>query len=298
MKKHYLSLILAGILYGGIVPSAEFFSGRGLSLFEVAFWSSLIPGLVLALVMMRSRRYLPKRELWPLLLLFGFFGSLLGLFQWGSVILGVPIAIVALLLYTQPVWTTLFGRLFFKESITLKKVGAVVLSLLGIAILLKPWEGDPKGGAIGYGMALAGGVLLSLWIIISKLCGKRGQHPIGTAVSYSLISSLWLLALWPVLSLLTPGQAIMRFDSRFSAATWLFLLGVCVLTQAVPHLFFYTAIGHTEAQVAGVVLMLEPVSAAVVAAIAFRQPLGPGIILGGALILLADSLVVQDSESP
>lgn len=64
-------------------------------------------------------------------LVFGFFGAIARLCQFGAVVLGVRVAIVVLLLYTQPLWTIAFNKLFLQESITKRKILAMILVLVG-----------------------------------------------------------------------------------------------------------------------------------------------------------------------
>lgn len=295
MRRHHFFLILAGILYGGIVPSAEFFAQRGLSLFEIAFWSTLFPAVILfTLILKHKERWLKKEHL-TLMLLYGFIGALLALSQFGAVILGVPIAIVALLLYTQPIWTTVFSKLFFKEAVTLRKVLAVVTSFLGIIILVRPWDVGSIVSVLGLLIALFGGLLLSLWIIVGKVCENKGQHPIGTAFGYNAFSALWILILWPVASALISDQSIVRLSINFSPSIWVWILVITLLTRVLPHVLFYTAIKKAEALVVGVIIMLEPISAAIIAAVAFGQAIGLEFFIGGALILLSNYVIVHES---
>ncbi|MBU4492316.1 MAG: hypothetical protein KKD69_07635 [Euryarchaeota archaeon] len=48
-----------------------------------------------------------------------------------------------------------------------------------------------------------------------------------------------------------------------------------------------------HASIAGIVLLLEPVSAIILAAIFFTQPIGLNIISGGTLILFSNYLVIH-----
>jgi drug/metabolite transporter (DMT)-like permease len=64
----------------------------------------------------------------------------------------------------------------------------------------------------------------------------------------------------------------------------------------IPHLLFYRGFKKIEASVAGILLLLEPISASILAALFFDQPIGPDIILGGALILLSNYFVIRSGS--
>ena len=66
-----------------------------------------------------------------------------------------------------------------------------------------------------------------------------------------------------------------------------------LIAGVIPYSLFYKGVEKIEASVAGVILLLEPVSATILAAILFGQPITLNILLGGVLILLSNYLVVR-----
>ncbi len=265
-------------------------------MFEISFYSSLFPALVLLPYVLMTVGVRPRKDLLGTLILYGFVGALLFLAQWGAVVLGVPIAIVALLLYTQPIWTTLFSRMVFNEAVTGKRVAAVSLATLGIVALVKPWETESLGSLLGIVVALCAGLLLSLWIILGKICERKGQHPVASTFAFYGLSAIWLLLLLPLGSHFITAQEIVRFAMP---SLWMLalLMIAAIVTAVIATTLFYTGIQKAEAIVAGVILMLEPLSAAAIGTLFFGQHLGIETLIGGFLILAANYLLLHEQGS-
>ena len=164
MRREYWYLITAGILYGVITPGGQFLLDRGLSLYEVTFYRSLIVFLILLpVVFIGRRRLMIKRREVPFYALYGLIGGLLELLLFTGIALGVPVAITVLLLYTQPVWTIFIGRAILGESLTRVKLLSAVLGVTGMVILFGSWQTASTGSVYGIAAALASGLLLSFW---------------------------------------------------------------------------------------------------------------------------------------
>ncbi|HML94387.1 MAG TPA: DMT family transporter [Thermodesulfobacteriota bacterium] len=294
MRREYWYLILAGIFYGTIAPGGQLLLGRGLSLFETAFYRPFIVGLILLPAVLARRDLMPGRGALGPLAVYGLVGGLLELALFAGLALGVPVAIAVLLLYTQPVWTIFIGRLALGEEITGRKLVSAVLGLVGLACLLQSWEaGAGPASYIGIACGLLSGILLSLWVVLGKRISVTGQHYVTTTFGWSAFASAWLLLLLPLMKLLLPGDEFSGLAFALPAGDWLALVIVSVLGGAVPHLLFYRGLRGVPASVAGIVLLLEPASATVLAWAFLVQHIGFYTLLGGAFILLSNYIVVR-----
>jgi drug/metabolite transporter, DME family len=297
MQKEYWFIILAGILYGTITPGGQFLMERGLSLYEVTFYRSLLVFVILLPVVLIKPRYMPKGDKILFYAVYGLIGGLLELLLFSGLALGVPVALTVLLLYTQPVWTIFIGRLVLGEKITFVKLGSVFLGLAGMAILLKSWETGGVGSSAGVAAALAAGVLLSLWVILGKRSAMLDQHYITTTFGWSGFASLWLLLLLPLFSRLVSDKGLVNLSLSLTRANWIYLAAFALLGGAIPHLLFYRSLERISASVAGIILLLEPVSATVIAWILLSQRIGLYILLGGVFILLSNYLVIRSERN-
>jgi drug/metabolite transporter (DMT)-like permease len=296
MEKEYWFVLIAAILYGTIIAGGHFFVNLGLSLFEISLYRVLFISLALLPVVLIKRALLIKKRMLFFFIIYGLIGAFLELFQFGGIALGVPVAVVALLIYSQPIWTILFGRLILNEKITLRKFSAVFVAISGVILILKSWDIQSPQSLLGIISSLLGGVFLSLWIIWGRISGTSNQHYVTTTFGWTGFSVLWLLLLWPVVNIFITEPSVIRISTNFQLIYWLYLAIFAFIGGVIPHLFFYRGIQKVQAGVAGIILLLEPVSATLLASIFFNQTIGINIIIGGVLILISNYLVIHKQQ--
>ncbi|MBS3143049.1 EamA family transporter [Candidatus Woesearchaeota archaeon] len=187
-KLAYSYIVIMGILSGFVIFSGRFFLDRGLSLLEVGFLPNLVALIVLAPLLF----WMPmKRKLLWWYVLYGVIGCALVLAQFSPLVFGVPVALLVLLLYTQPLWTLLINYFFLKQPITRYDVFACVLVLLGVVFLVNPF--NITVSFLGAIIALSGGILLSFWVLLGSALSKKGSPPVATKFGELFFSLLFLL---------------------------------------------------------------------------------------------------------
>ncbi|MHB8566261.1 MAG: DMT family transporter [Nitrososphaerales archaeon] len=288
----------AGILYGTVTVGASLLTKNGLTALEISFFFLFLSILPLGLVVALTREgFLGRvRSSSRYLALYAGANTFLVLSQFSSISLGLSPAITALLLYTQPVWTVIFGRIFFNDTIDRSRIGVILLALAGIALITNPVL--PTGGPLNVkvivseGLALTGGIFLAIWIILGKK-GRLGafKDPLeltlavrgSTLIPIALIS-ISSITFYPTLFLSNPGII-------WSNLLWLFAFSI--IAGIVPDFLFYAGIEKVAALQAGVILLLEPISAAVISAILMISGLGVMQVAGGILILLSNYFAIR-----
>ena len=210
MRKEYLWLIISGILYGTITAGGQLFVNLGLSLYEITFYRILSVLVLTSVIVLLKPGLLINRKQIPFFILYGLVGALLGLSMFGGLVYGVPVSIVALLLYTQPIWTTILGKFTLDEPITTRKLLSVITGVIAIIVLFYSWNINFTGSKTGIFMALAGGFLLSIWIIMGRKSGISDIHFISTIFGWKIFTVLWLIILYPLFNLLTNDPSIVN----------------------------------------------------------------------------------------
>ncbi len=117
MNKGVLLIIISSILYGTITPGAQLFIERGLGSLDISFFRSFFVALILIPVLIINKNLIPAKNTILFFIIYGFIGGLLELLMFGSLALGVPVALVALLLYRQPAGLDNFsGKVFSRRN--------------------------------------------------------------------------------------------------------------------------------------------------------------------------------------
>jgi len=289
---HAAAVIVGAALYGAITVGGRVFAQLGFSLLEIAITGGLFGALILAPVLVWRRDLRIRRRDAGIFIAFGVMGAVLQIGQFLGIVLGVPVAIVALLLYTQPLWTVVLGRLWLGEPITRRKLGALALSAVGIVILVGPTGSAQGYSALGLAGPLVAGVMLAVWIILGRMSALRGNHPITTTFGYQASTTLGLLALWPVLATWPIFAGMSRLDPAVFVTNWQAVLIYTVLANVLPALLVMWGMVALEASAAGMMLLLEPAAAAFLAWMMFGETVGGQVWLGGALILGSNAVLM------
>lgn len=294
MEKDYWIIIFSAVFFGLTIPGGQFFSNLGFSLYEISVYTLLLLFFVTLPIIIIKKKFLLRRSNIIFFLIYGLIGALLQLTQYGGIVFGTPVAVVALLIYTQPIWTTFFGKVFLNEKITKVKIKAVFVAFLGLFFLLSPWNIKSLGNLQGVISSLFAGVFLSLWVIFARKTGINKDYYISTISVYSFFSFIWLIFMWPIVYSFYKEDFLMRLSYSFPIEYWFYFILFSVIVAFVPNSLFYKGIQSVEASKAGLILLIEPVVASIVAIIAFSQYLNSSILVGGGLILLSNYLIIKE----
>jgi drug/metabolite transporter (DMT)-like permease len=193
-------------------------------------------------------------------------------------------AVATVLIYTFPAFVTLGAWLLFREPIRRAQIAALVLALLGCALVVRAY--DPAvlrvswlGALVGLftGMTHAGYVLFSQRAVQS--------HSPWVSLAYTMLfGSLALLALNLVLA---PDQL---FAVGASAGPWLLLLALALGPTLGGYVLFTAALRHIPGRIASLIAVVEAPAAALLAALTLGERLEWPQLLGLALILGAIGL--------
>lgn len=263
---------------------------RAISAFTILF--------IFALLFRRELLRITKKEI-PLAIAYGIIGfALVNVGYFLGIERGLPLGLVLVIEFTAPIWIALWIKYIRKGFVARDMWLAIALSLLGLVLLTKIWDGfefDLLGlaGALGSAFALTG------YFLIGKKFGAN-RHPIGsTIIGLSVASAFWLLVL-PIWNFPTEVFAMkMDIHGYFSGTLfpgWSLLLWIVVMGTIVPYLFGISGLRLLSESKSSVLGMLEPVLAGALAWIWLGQS-WDAIQLIGALIVLIGIYLADRSKS-
>jgi DME family drug/metabolite transporter len=197
------------------------------------------------------------------------------------------VASAVLITYAAPIFMALLAPVLIREHVPARSVAALAVSMAGIAaISLAGGSGNEAVRATGVVLAFLAAVTYALIIVLIKRWASD-VHPM-TFVAWQEATAA--IALSPALALASWGA----LDGRQVA--YLLLLGV-VLT-GVAGVLYVAALRWVPATTAGILAYMEPVSAAVLAAVVLGQHLTVPVILGGLAIVAAGVAVAAKAPEP
>ncbi len=192
------------------------------------------------------------------------------------------VAVVILLFYLTPIWSTLIGRLWFGWPITPGRVAAIALGFLGIALVMGPSNGGiPLPSGVGDWMALMSGLV---WAISST--GIRTQ-PGLRAVECNFVFCLGGLITALILAVLLDGIGLpsVASGSLIGVVGWSFLLGGVWWALALTAFLWSTQ--RMEPARVGILLMGEVLVGMLSAVLVAGEPMGGWMALGAVMVVTA-----------
>jgi drug/metabolite transporter (DMT)-like permease len=295
----YAMVAVAATLFAVNGTVSKVILGAGISsgrLTELRCTGALV-GLTLLLAATRPSAFAVRARELPLLLVLGIGG--LALVQWSYffAIDRLAIGIALLIQYLAPILVALFARFVLKETVRRRIWLALALSLGGLVLVVELWHGGRLSGA---GVAAAGLAAISyaLYILVAE-SGVRRRDPISLSCYGFLFAALFWAVLEPWWSFPAArvGEDVSLLgnlaDTQLPA--WTLIVWMVVLGTIVPFALVVGALVHISATRAGIIAMLEPVVAIVVAWAWLGESLA-AVQIGGAALTLGGIVLAQTAR--
>jgi drug/metabolite transporter (DMT)-like permease len=204
----------------------------------------------------------------------------------------LPIGIALLIQYLAPLLVALWARFVTHEPVRRRVWAALALALGGLTLVVEIWGGLALDGW-GVAAALAGAVAFAAYVLMAER-GVRRRDPVSLSLYGFLFATLFwaLVQPWWSFPFAIVGAEVSLLGNLSERALpgWTLMAWMIVLGTIVPFWLVVGALRHIAATRVGIVAMLEPVVAAIVAfawldeSLAAAQLVGGGIVLAGILL--------------
>jgi drug/metabolite transporter (DMT)-like permease len=209
----------------------------------------------------------------------------------------LPVGIALLLEYTAPLLVALWVRFVRGEPLRARVWAALLLCLGGLALVARVWAGLTLDG-LGVLAGLAAAVSLAAYYLL----GERGLND-RDALSLSAWGFLFSALLWTVwqpwwnapVDVLSDVVALPGPLRGAEVHVWALVGLIVVVGTVVPFLLVLGAIRHLTATRVGLIGMLEPVGAGLVAWIVLGEVLSTVQLVGG-IVVLAGIVLAETSR--
>jgi DME family drug/metabolite transporter len=190
--------------------------------------------------------------------------------------LGVTVAVI-ITICSAPVLIAVLAAIFLGEKFTAHAGVALVLALAGTMLVanLTPEEFLVRGSQLeGVLWALGSGVGYAIITLVSRALAGR-YHPLQP-VSIGFTAGALLLL---------PLSIASSFVAAYPPTGWALLAYLGLVPTALAYWVFFTGMKATPATTASIVVLLEPLVAALLAAFLYQEQLPPTGWLGAGLLL-------------
>ena len=266
-------ILLAGMLWGSMGLFVRTLNGRGLASMGIVSLRAIVTAVsMLIFLLIFDRRYLriKLRDIWC------FFGTgILSIiffnYCYFSAITLTSMSVAAVLLYTAPAIVMVLSYFLFRESFTVRKVMALILTFAGCVLVTGVIGETARVSAAGILTGLGAGLGYALYSIFSRYALERGYHSLTITFYTFLIAAIASLFMTDASS---PGML-------------LFSIAFGVLCTVVPYLTYTLGLTQVENSRASIIASVEPVTATVLGAILFHEQLTFTGVLGMAMVIAA-----------
>ena len=188
------------------------------------------------------------------------------------------VSVSAVLLNVAPVFTLCFSAVLFREKITVVKLAAIVINILGCVLTATNGVFDVKAlSLVGLLCGAAAGICYAMTSVIGKLAADKADPFVMSMYSY-LFAALFL-ALW-----MRPWQQEVHING--SIVIWGALYAL--IPTAIAYVLYYRGLQNlTENSKAPVIASVETVVATVIGVAVYQEQLGICSVWGIALVLFS-----------
>jgi drug/metabolite transporter (DMT)-like permease len=243
-------------------------------------------GVAFAFAVAAARREAlwPPPGQWGLLLVYSMlnFGIFMVFTTLALVLL--PASEAVIVTYTLPIWTAALAWPVLGERPTLLRIAAIVLGVVGVALLVGVGSVEaPRGRLPG---VLAGGlaaVLFGLGAVIAKRSPL--DMPLVAGVAWQVLIGL--------VPLLVPAFWERPHWSMVTPQGWLAIAYVAVVPMTVAYLAWFRALRLVSAATASTALLIAPVAGVFSSALLLGEPIGVRQLVALALTLTGVALAAR-----
>lgn len=217
-------------------------------------------------------------------------------------------AVAAILMYTSPIFVTLLSAVFFKEKLTKTKLIALILAILGCALVsgiageiapgttfgidptssLGATVGIATPSFTGIALGLGSGIGYALYSIFGRFALNKGYSPFFvTAMTFTFAC----VGVLPFVNITALATKLANEPKYILLALVMGLVGSCT-----PFALYTLGLRYMEASKAAILATLEPIVTALVGTFFYKEPIDLFIILGIIMVLVAGVLCSRRSK--
>ena len=285
MNKAYYFVVLTALMFSTMEVACKV-AGNNLDPFQLTFLRFVIGGLVLLPFgmseMKKKEIRLTGKDLLKLL---------------GVGIIGIPVSMVlfqigimncnassaAVMFSINPLFTMVCAHMLTSEKITKQRVTALMIGIVGLIFIIRPWDMQEGNTVFGAGMLLLAAITFGFYTVTGKMVSQKIGAIAQASISF-LLGSVVLLAV-----ILIMGRPVM--DGVADNIPIVLYTGIFV--TGLGYFAYFTSIKLSDATTGSFAFFLKPALAPIIAVIVLRETILWNTFAGIGFILLASYLNIR-----
>jgi DME family drug/metabolite transporter len=282
----FVFVAVSAVLFGSIgVATKGIFTVAETNPLSITLWRSFIalPVLfIIGFIVLDRKLFLIRQQDLPLMI---FAGLTMAMYQAAFVVavqvVNVTIATLVTLC-TVPVCAALISGIVLRERVHRNIFFAMACAIVGVVLLIgfQPIANFGANVWLGIGMALLTAISSAFFQVIGRKLSTQ-YHPLQSLTVFSLVATLALapVALWN------------GFQTNYPPAGWILLVHLGIGISVVAYIFLLLGLHTTQATIATIIGLLEPLTGTILAVLIFGEELSAFGLFGAALLLAAIVIV-------
>ena len=219
------------------------------------------------------KNYLSKDNLVILFLAGVLFGSDMAIWNWA--ISFTSVAHATLMANTAPIFVALVSFFFLRQKIESSFFRALILAFAGVSIVILAGSGSDSTRLLGDSLGLIAAIFYAAYILVIKKLTDT-VPPAHTLFFATLFTAVFL---FPI--------GLLESESFFPSSQkgWIILLAYAVISQALAQGLITFGISRLSAHLSSLILLVQPVAAAIYGWLLLSESINLWQGLGGAVVL-------------
>lgn len=194
----------------------------------------------------------------------------------------------AVIFCINPMFTMIFAHFMTEEKLNRRKLIALSIGLLGIIFMINPLQMEPGNTLLGISFTILAAVSFGLYSAMGRTSIRRLRGITQTSLSF-LFGSIIMI---PILLIMDrPILAGVSMDN-----IWM-VLYIGIMITGLGYLFYFLAMGASDAATASIVFFVKPALAPVFAVIALHEVIGVNGLIGILLIFIGSYINLREQKT-
>ena len=167
---------------------------------------------------------------------------------------------------------------YFKETVNKLIIYPLIAAAIGLFLLVFAGKSSANIHVLGDLMALIAAIFYAIFVIVTKISADKGAN----MTRYMTIVSLYCAGVLLIAGIISQEKIIPD-----NLNGWLILFGLAFISQIMGQLMLARSIKKVKLQISSVLLLMQPIFAAIYGFFFFDEELASLQIIGALIILLS-----------
>ncbi len=264
--------------------------------FQISTWRALLVTIFVGLYLLARRPAiikLQKREI-GYYIIYGIVGISLFNLAFNTSVAVNKASVATALMFCAPAFVALGSWVVFHERLRPMQIAAIVVNLLGFALVGTVSEllAGSSGNVSGLLLGLFSGICFALYTLLGRGAARTNRVSPTVILFYTYLFGTLALVIWGLIT-----QGVHSLSISLNVTGWALLLILSLGPTLFGYLLFTMSLRYLSAPIASIFHTLEPVMTAILAflflgrILTILQCLGLGLIVVGVMVMQLSALM-------